>query len=111
MRLRLLIRKITDALPKGRWIRAAAIADKLPEENRNSVISVLMRMERRGELKRRGTAKNYEYRSGDTPVTSRKSQKAPRPPERMGFAALARLEREDPKAYARFVDRERAGKR
>lgn len=99
------IRAITDALPKDEWLRLPQILDALPEPkpSRGYLAVELTNMRLAKMLKRRGTNKRYEYRSGPKPVIDRrellKGKKRKAPGGAMGFRELARLAETDPKAF------------
>jgi hypothetical protein len=99
------IRALTDALPKGQWLRLPQILDGLsePKPSRGYVAVELTNMHEAKMLKRRGTQRRYEYRSGPEPVIDRrellKGKKRKAPGGAMGFRELARLAESDPRAF------------
>lgn len=110
--LREKIRRITDGLKDDAWIRFLAIYDRLPSPKPpKPYLSVeLTTMHRAGMLKRRGRKHLYEYRSGRKPAIDRRALRKGKPqPHKsslIGFAELARIEREDPTRYQKLVAEE-----
>lgn len=110
MTLKQRIRYLTDGLRAGCWLSFADIRERLPGEPYDSIATALGQMYRSEQLRRRGSRKCFEYRSGRRPVVAKKRGRAAKAPEQRGFMALARLRESDPAAYAKAVavDRRRA---
>lgn len=105
------IRGILETLPDGRWMRMAAIYDRLPEPRPpKPYLSVeLTAMTRAEMVMRRGESKSFEYRAGPAAVVDRRALRKgvkKEPAANLGFRELARLEQTDPEAYARIVARD-----
>lgn len=100
------VRAITDALPKGEWLRVRAIFDRLPEPKPSfsALCVTVSQMAEDDMLDRRGEKKRYEYRSGPEAVRDRRHENRGTLRFRMGFRALARLETENPAEWARLTE-------
>lgn len=106
MTTRAAVRAVTDALGPNEWLRIGAIREALPEPKPKpkTLCAVLSEMHDRDELKRRGKARAYEYRSGK-PLVDKPPGSAAKAPVRLGFMALARMERDDPATFKRLMRR------
>lgn len=102
MTLKQRIRYLCDGLRAGEWLTLADFRERLGGSG-NSIATAVSQMAVRDQLKRRGNRKSYAYRSGTRPVVEKRKGVAPKTAARLGFMALARLERTDPAAYAKAV--------
>jgi hypothetical protein len=115
--LRQRIRDLTDSLPEGEWLRAGEILRRLPAPKPHDVgivTAVLKQMVDSEIMVRRGTRQLFEYRSGTAPIIDGRLLRKgvpQRETHHRGFAALARLERDDPEAWARETANDRGFKR
>lgn len=107
MTLKQRIRYLLDGLADDAWLTGAEIRARLGG-HAGAVGSAITLMYQSEQLERRGSFPNYEYRAGERPVVA--VGRGSKPRLRTGFMYLARLEREDPAAYAKAVaeDQERA---
>jgi hypothetical protein len=108
------IRAVTDALGVNEWLTPERLYANLaePKPAAKVVCTEMCRMIAVEALERRGKRGAYEYRSGPKPISDkrhwRKGSHMPHTRAR-GFMALARLELEDPEAYAKAIAIDRAG--
>lgn len=101
MTLKQRVRYVMDGLAPGVWLTTSGIFERLTDTTYASVQTVITAMYRADQLRRRGNPPRCEYRAGRKPVVPKKFGRPAR--QRMGFQALARLEKSDPAAYAAFV--------
>lgn len=105
MTLKQRIRYLCDGLAADQWLSLDDFRERLSDVSPKGIATYLSKMHRDEQLKRRHCARQFEYRSGARPVV--KKAKGAMPRERLGFMALARLEREDPAAYRKAVAADR----
>jgi hypothetical protein len=105
MNLKQRIRYLCDGLRAGQWLTVADLLERMPNTTIDTVGVYVGQMFQVEQLKRKRIGRVYGYRSGPRPV----EEKTPGRPksQRLGFMALARLERDDPAAYAKVVEAER----
>jgi hypothetical protein len=105
------IRYLTDALAPDVWLSISEIRARLPDVTYHSMATSVSQMYRAQQLRRRGKGtRGCVYRSGPKALVYKTKGRPAKSSVRLGFMALARLERTDPAAYRKAVavDRRRA---
>lgn len=107
--LRHRIRAVTDALVKGQWLTLKRLHANMSEDqpSLHAVSTIVSEMVADGYLRRRGERYRYEYRSGPKKIVDRRTLNRGPAPRPLGNCALARLQRTDPKAFARMTKHDR----